>query len=69
MRSERLVGLENSPCDPVIVEKTLGLVLGPSTASFLKQCTLTNKAVGLYIMTCPNLLRGEKALILVPSDC
>ena len=35
--------------DPGIIEKTIGLVLGPSTAMFrlfLKHCTLTNKAVG-----------------------
>ena len=35
--------------DPVIIERTIGLVLGPFTAlyrSFLKRCTLTNKAVG-----------------------
>ena len=35
--------------DPVIIERTIGLVLGPSTAlyePFLKNCTLTNKAVG-----------------------
>ena len=35
--------------DSVIIERTVGLVLGPSTAlnrSFLKHCTLTNKAVG-----------------------
>ena len=35
--------------DPVIIERTIGLVLGPSTAlcePFLKHCTLTNKAVG-----------------------
>ena len=35
--------------DPLITEKTIGLVLGPSTAlikHFLKHCTLTNKAVG-----------------------
>ena len=34
--------------DPVNIEKTIGLVLGPFTAlyrSFLKRCTLTNKAV------------------------
>ena len=34
---------------PVIIERTIGLVLGPSTAlykPFLKHCTLTNKAVG-----------------------
>ena len=35
--------------DPVVIEWTIGLVLGPSTAlyePFLKHCTLTNKAVG-----------------------
>ena len=34
--------------DPVIIERTTGLVLGPSTAFYkplLKHCTLTNKAV------------------------
>ena len=35
--------------DPVIIERTICLELGPSTAlfrSFLRHCTLTNKAVG-----------------------
>ena len=35
--------------DPGIIERTIGLVLGPFTAlyrSFIKRCTLTNKAVG-----------------------
>ena len=35
--------------DPAIIERTIGLVLGPFTAlcrSFLKRCTLTNKSVG-----------------------
>ena len=49
----------------MIIERTICCVLSPSTAfyrSFLKQiCTLTK--------TCPNLPRGDKALILVPSDC
>ena len=34
---------------PAIIKRTIGLVLGPFTAfyrSFLKRCTLTNKAVG-----------------------
>ena len=38
--------------DPVIIERTIGRVLGPSTALYrpvLKHCTLTNKAVGDYI--------------------
>ena len=35
--------------DPLLIETTIGLVLGPCTALcilFLKHCTLTNKAVG-----------------------
>ena len=35
--------------DPLIIERIIGLVIGPSTAlfiPFLKHCTLTNKAVG-----------------------
>ena len=35
--------------EPAIIERTIGRVLGPFTAlhrSFLKRCTLTNKAVG-----------------------
>ena len=35
--------------NPLIIEKTIGLVLGPDTAlcrPFLKHCTLTNKVVG-----------------------
>ena len=34
--------------DPAVIERTIGLVLGPLTALyrlFLKRCTLTNKAV------------------------
>ena len=35
--------------DPLTIERTIGIVLGPSTVlyiSFLEHCTLTNKAVG-----------------------
>ena len=35
--------------DPVIIEKTIGIVIGHFTAlysSFLERCTLTDKAVG-----------------------
>ena len=42
--------------DPEIIERTIGLVLGPFTAlyrSFLKRCTLTNKAVGTTLMDVP----------------
>ena len=40
--------------DPLIIEGTLCVVLGPSTAMyrpFLKHCTLTNKAVGTICRT------------------
>ena len=43
------VRLRRRQYDPVIIKRTIGLVLGPSTAlyePFLKHCTLTNKAVG-----------------------
>ena len=58
--------------DPEIIERTIGLVLGPFTAlyrSFLKRCTLTNKAVGTICGPCLNLLKGDRVLIPVPSDC
>ena len=58
--------------DTVIIERTMGLVMGPSTAlyrSFLEHCNLTYKAVGAIWQTCPILLRGDSALILVPSAC
>ena len=41
--------LRRRQCDPLIIETTIGLVLGPCTdlcRLFLKHCTLTNKAVG-----------------------
>ena len=41
--------LRRRKCDPLIIERTICRVLGPSTAlyrSFLKQCTLNNKAAG-----------------------
>ena len=55
-----------------IIERTTGLVLGPFTAlfrSFLKRCTLTNKEFGLYDGPCPKVLRGDRVLIPIPSDC
>ena len=41
--------LRSRTYDPVIIERTIGLLLDPFTAlyrSFLKHCTLTNKAMG-----------------------
>ena len=57
---------------PLIIERTIGLVLGPSTAlyrPFLKHCALTKRRLVLYDGSCPNLLRSDKVLIFVPSDC
>ena len=47
--SKKVKRLWRRQYDPVIIERTIGLVLCPFTAlcrSFLKRCTLTNKAVG-----------------------
>ena len=47
--SKTVKRLRRRKCDPEIIERTIGRALGPSTAlyrSFLKHCTLTNKAVG-----------------------
>ena len=57
--------------DPLIIERIICLVLGPCTALyrlFLKHCTLTRR-LELYDGHCPNLLRGDKVLTFVPSDC
>ena len=57
--------------DPVIIERTIGLVLGHSTSfyrSFQEHFTL-NRWWGLIDWTCQNLPRGDKALVLVPSYC
>ena len=45
---QKMKRLRRRQYDPAIIERTIGLVLGPFTAlyrSFLKRCTLTNKAV------------------------
>ena len=47
--SEIVKRLRRRQYDPLIIERTIGLVLGPFTALnrlFLKHCTLTNKAMG-----------------------
>ena len=47
--SKLVIRLRRRKYDPLIIENTIGLVLGPSTAlyrSSLAHCTLTNKAVG-----------------------
>ena len=66
---------ESVLCESDHREKTVGFVIGPSTALYryiLKRCTLTNKAVGttnVYNGPRPNLLRGDRALILVFCNC
>ena len=75
-----LVGFENSKTPSTTTvwpidhreDWTIGLVLGPSTVLYIpfqKHCTHTNKAVGTIWRPCPNLFRGDKVLIFVPSDC
>ena len=47
--SKKVKRLRRRKYDLLIIERTIGRVLGPSTVlyrSFLKYCTLTNKAVG-----------------------
>ena len=47
--SKKVKRLRRRQYDPLIIERTICLVLGPSTAlyiPFLKHCTLTNKAMG-----------------------
>ena len=47
--SKIVKSLRRRQYDPLIIERTIGLVLGPSTVlyiPFLNHCTLTNKAVG-----------------------
>ena len=49
VRSKIVNRLRRRQYDPVIIERTIGLALGPYTTlykPFLKHCTLTNKAVG-----------------------
>ena len=69
--SKIVKGLRRCQYDPAIIDRTTGgLVPGPFTTlyrSFLKNCSLTNKAVRTVWWRCPNLLRGDKVLIFVPS--
>ena len=44
--SKMIKRLRSRKFDPVIIERTIGLVLTALYRSFLKYCTLTNKAVG-----------------------
>ena len=55
--------------DPLIMERTIGLVLGPCTDLSLSIALWLTRRLGLYDGPCPNLLRGDKVLIFAPSDC
>ena len=58
--------------DPAIIEKNIGLALGPFTAmyrSFLKRCTLTNKAVGTIWWALSKPRQRRQGPDPVPSDC
>ena len=49
--SKMVKRLRRRQYDPLIIEMTLVLVLGPHTyIPFLKHCTLTNNAVGIKMM-------------------
>ena len=54
--------------DQRIIEKSIGLVIGPFTAMF-KYYPLTNNAMGLQDGYCPNLRRGGNVPSFIPSDC
>ena len=59
--------------DPVIIERTIGLVLGPFTAftdHSLSIALWLTRRLGLYDGPCLNLLRGDRGVLIpVPSDC
>ena len=64
--------LQRRQYDLLIIERTISLVLDPfysHAQTFPKVLTLTKKVVGTYDRPCPNLSRGDKVLILVPSVC
>ena len=70
--SEIVKRLRRRKYDPVIIERTICRVLGPSTAlyrSFLKHCILTNKAVGTIYLDLSKPPQRRQGRILVPSDC
>ena len=55
-----------------LFERTFGRALDHYTAlykSFQEHCTLTNKAVDTIYWDMSKPPRGDKALILVPSNC
>ena len=57
--------------DKVIIERTEGLLLGPSTTlyiSFLEHYTPTNKAVGTIWRDLSKPPQRDKALVLALSD-
>ena len=58
--------------DPPIIERTIGIVLGPFTASShhsLRVALWLTRRFGLCDGSCLNLLRGDRVLIPVPSYC
>ena len=62
--SEIVKRLRRRKYSPVIIERTICLVLGTSTAlyrSLLNIALWLTRRWGLYAGTCPNLLRGDKA--------
>ena len=70
--SKTIKRIRSQKYDPVIIESTKGLVLAllpPYTDLSSSIALWQTRWWGLYDRTCPNPLRGDKTLILVPSDC
>ena len=58
--------------DPVLIKRTIGLVIGPSTTfyrQFLKDFNLNNKEAIPYDGPCPNVIRGDRVFISFISNC
>ena len=67
-RSKIVKRLRRRHYDPMIIERTISLVLGPSTALYLSLSIALwlTRRWELYDGPCLNLLRGDKVLIFVP---
>ena len=70
--SKIVTRLRRRQYDPLIIDRTIGLVLGPSAAlyrPFLKHCTLTNKAVGTIWRALSKPPQRRQGPDLRPFDC
>ena len=60
--------LRRQQYDPLIIQRTIGLVLGPCTTLSWSIALWLTRRWGLYDGPCPNLLRGDMVLLFLPSD-